>query len=109
DQTILAGLGNIAASEIMWRTKLGPRVKCGALSEADCAELAEAIEAFVRHVIEVEQADEIIYLEEGGAQNPFDVYGREGEPCPRCETPIERAKVGGRSSYFCPRCQSGLS
>lgn len=108
DQEVIAGLGNIAAIEIMWRMELGPRVKCGALSEADCERLADEIKRFLLGVIEVEQADEVVYLEESRADNPFDVYGKEGEPCPRCGTAIGRVKVGGRSTYFCPTCQ-GLS
>jgi formamidopyrimidine-DNA glycosylase len=105
DQSIVAGLGNIAAIEIMWRMKLAPRLKCGELSEADCHTLAETIVEFVEQVIEREQADEVIYMEESREHNPFDIYLREGEPCPRCGTLIERMKVGGRSSYFCPVCQ----
>ena len=105
DQEIIAGLGNIAAIEIMWRMGLGPRVKCGELSEDDCEQLAETIRTFLRQVIDVEQADEVVYLEESRADNPFDVYGREGETCRRCEASIRRMKVGGRSSYFCPECQ----
>jgi formamidopyrimidine-DNA glycosylase len=105
DQEVIAGLGNIAAIEIMWRMELAPRIKCGELSEADCERLAEAIREFLLGVIEAEQADEVIYLEESRRDNPFDVYGREGEACPRCGTEIERIKVGGRSSYFCPECQ----
>ena len=106
DQEVVAGLGNIAASEIMWRMKLAPRIKCGELGDADCERLAETIAEFVGDIIEVEQGDEVVYLEESQQNNPFDVYLREDEPCPRCQTPIERVKVGGRSSYFCPECQA---
>jgi formamidopyrimidine-DNA glycosylase len=105
DQEVIAGLGNIAAIEIMWRMELGPRIKCGALSETDFDRLADEIKRFLLGVIEAEQADEIVYLEESRDDNPFDVYRREGEPCPRCGTGIERVKVGGRSTYYCPGCQ----
>jgi formamidopyrimidine-DNA glycosylase len=105
DQEVIAGLGNIAAIEIMWRMQLGPRAKCGDLTDEQYDELAETIVEFLEHVIAVEQADEVVYLEESRADNPFDVYGREGEACPRCGTEIERTKVGGRSSYYCPSCQ----
>lgn len=105
DQEVIAGLGNIAAIEIMWRMGLAPRTKCGALSDAQYDELAETIVEFLEYVIAVEQGDEVVYLEESRADNPFDVYGREGEDCPRCGTKIERVKVGGRSSYYCPICQ----
>ncbi len=106
DQEIVSGLGNIAAIEVMWRQKIAPRAKCGDLSEAECRKLAETIVDFLEEIIEREQSDEVVYVEEDGSQNPFDVYGREGEPCPRCGTSIERKKIGGRSSYYCPNCQA---
>lgn len=105
DQEVIAGLGNIATCEIMWRMKLAPRVSCGELSDEDCDRLAQTIREFIEHVIEVEDSDEIVYLEESQENNPFDVYLREGEPCPRCDTEIERVKVSGRSTYYCPNCQ----
>lgn len=105
DQEVIAGLGNIAAIEIMWRMGIGPRAKCGTLSDEQYDELAETIVEFLEYVIAAEQSDEVVYLEESRADNPFDVYGREGEECPRCGTEIERVKVGGRSSYYCPGCQ----
>ena len=48
---------------------------------------------------------EVTYMSDGDTTNPFDVYGREGEPCPRCQTPIARIVQGGRSTFFCPECQ----
>ncbi|MFP4597115.1 MAG: Fpg/Nei family DNA glycosylase [Persicimonas sp.] len=105
DQEVLAGLGNIAAIEIMWRMKLPPRIKGGALSDAQCDQLARTIVEFVETVIEREQSDEVVYMEESRDDNPFDIYLREGEPCPRCGTEIERVKVSGRSTYYCPNCQ----
>ena len=42
---------------------------------------------------------------EGGMQHEFKVYGRAGEPCDRCGTPIERIVVGGRGTWYCPHCQ----
>ena len=56
-------------------------------------------------LVEDQMADEIVYLNEGKAKNPFDVYAREDEPCPRCKTSIERMTFGGRSTYYCPTCQ----
>ena len=54
-----------------------------------------------------EVADEIEYVEEAGAENPFVIYGRAGHPCPRCTTRLEKIDLGGRTSVFCPRCQPG--
>jgi formamidopyrimidine-DNA glycosylase len=52
------------------------------------------------------QTDEVIeYVEEPGAENPFSIYGREGEPCPRCRRPLTKIVLAGRGTVFCPRCQ----
>ena len=56
-------------------------------------------------LVEDQMADEIVYLNEGKAENPFDVYAREDEPCSRCEAEIERMTFNGRSTYYCPSCQ----
>ena len=107
DQDTIAGLGNIAVSEILWRMKLPPRAKGGDLDDDQFDQLAETIVDFLDHVIAVETSDEVTYLAEDAQANPFDVYRHDGEPCPRCGTAIEVTRVSGRSSYFCPECQSG--
>lgn len=106
DQAIIAGVGNIAISEIFWRVKIPPKAKVSDLSEAQISALATEMPRYFDEVIEASMADEIVYLEEKDGDNIFDVYGRQGEPCPRCGTPIERIVLGGRSSYFCPACQA---
>lgn len=106
DQSVVAGVGNIAITELFWRSKIAPRAKMGELSEAQVAALVEDMPRYFDEVIAVSQADEIVYLEEGNAENTFDVYGREGEPCPRCAATIVREVIGGRSSFYCPSCQA---
>lgn len=106
DQKVIAGVGNIAVSELLWRLKLAPKVKVRDLADGDFKDLADELPTFFDDVIDAQMADEVVYMTSGkDVENPFDVYGREGEPCPRCDTQIERAKVSGRSSYFCPSCQ----
>jgi formamidopyrimidine-DNA glycosylase len=110
DQRVIAGIGNIAISELFWRLRIPPRVKAGALSGDTIDRLAVELPKFFDQLIERQMADEVIYMTSGkAAHNPFDVYGREGEACARCDTEIERTKVGGRSSYFCPACQANHS
>lgn len=105
DQSIIAGVGNIAISELFWRCELPPLIKCHELTAAQRDALVTEMPAYFDWLVEDQMADEIIYLGEGKATNPFSAYGREEEPCPRCQTPIARATFGGRSTYYCPACQ----
>lgn len=105
DQSVIAGVGNIAISEVFWRLKLAPDIKAKSLSQDQIDALAEELPRYFDELMEDQMDDEVIYLGEGKAENPFAVYGREEEPCQRCDTPIERVVIGGRSSYYCPTCQ----
>lgn len=106
DQKVIAGVGNIAVSEVFWRIGLAPDIRVDELNDEQLAALVADLPVYFDAVIEASRADEIVYLEEGGAaENIFAVYGRKGEPCPRCETPIEREVIASRSSFFCPACQ----
>ena len=68
--------------------------------------LAKAVLASVRETIEREAGPEITYVEEPGAENPFLVYARAGEACPRCRrAKLERLVQAGRATFLCPRCQ----
>lgn len=106
DQSVVAGLGNIAASELMWRLGIPPRGKCGDLTGQDLEALAETVPRYIESVIAEEAGEEITYVEEDLEANPFQVYRREGEACPSCGTAIEKQDVGGRGTYYCPACQS---
>lgn len=108
DQSVIAGVGNIAVSEVFWRLGLAPGVLAEDLTAAQWDRLAEALAGFFEEVIESDAADEIEYVNQGGP-NTFDVYGRLAEPCPKCGTAIQRMKVSGRSSYYCPACQKTKS
>ena len=52
-----------------------------------------------------QKGEEIAYVEEPGTENPFKIYAREEEPCPRCGTPIRLLRQAGRRTDFCPHCQ----
>jgi formamidopyrimidine-DNA glycosylase len=105
DQTRLAGLGNIHAAEALWRARIHPARPTRSLRPAEWNRLATAVRATLRYALSVEDAEEIVYVEEPGGPNPFRVYDRAGERCRRCRTRIRTMRQGGRVTYFCPHCQ----
>jgi len=97
DQRLVAGLGNIYAAESLWRAKISPFAGCDSLTSDEVAALRRAIaEVIVRATGSRYTDDDTVHL---------DVYDREGLPCRRCRTSIERATQAGRSTYYCPTCQ----
>jgi DNA-formamidopyrimidine glycosylase len=109
DQRVVAGLGNIYADEALWRARLNPLRPANGLEPEEVSRLHRAIRAALRMGIERQGSTLRDYAtpdgSAGGMQEEFRVYGREGEPCPRCRTPIAKTRVGGRGTWFCPRCQ----
>jgi len=115
DQTLLAGVGNIQASESLFRAGIDPRRPARSLSAAEVKRLATAIRKSIDFTLKTFAdvgADgggaDIGYVEEGNAPNTFLVYGREGERCPGKESKgaIVRIVQAGRATFYCPRCQS---
>jgi formamidopyrimidine-DNA glycosylase len=107
DQRLLPGVGNIQASEALFRARIDPRRPARDLAPRDVKRLGEAVLASVREAIAREEGPEPSYVEEAGAPNPFAVYAREGERCPRCRrAEIRRVVQAARSTFFCPRCQA---
>jgi formamidopyrimidine-DNA glycosylase len=106
DQRIVAGLGNIYADESLWRARVHPLRRAGELDEEELRALVRGIRAAVRRGIERQGANlgDGAYPS-GAMQDEFRVYGRTGEPCPRCRTPIEKTRVAGRGTHYCPGCQ----
>jgi formamidopyrimidine-DNA glycosylase len=109
DQGTVAGVGNIYADEALWRARLHPLRPAGDLDAAEGARLHRGIRRALELGIARQGATLSDYRTPTGAsgsmQEEFRVYGREGEPCFRCGTPIEKIRVGGRGTWFCPRCQ----
>jgi formamidopyrimidine-DNA glycosylase len=106
DQALLPGVGNIHASEACFRARIDPRRPARALSRSEARALGRAVLASFRMTLEAEDGPEITYVEEPGAENPFLVYAREGERCPRCgRAAIRRIVQAQRSTFFCPACQ----
>lgn len=105
DQARVAGLGNIAGSEICFRARLAPDRPVQALEAAEWARVAEAVPAYVNFTLAAMESGPVRYVNEGG-DNPFLVYDRAGQPCPRCGRPILRTVQRGRSTYACAACQA---
>jgi formamidopyrimidine-DNA glycosylase len=109
DQRFFAGVGNIYADEALWWAKIHPLRPAGELAPKELRELVRGVRKALRHGIARQGATLRDYRRPDGAsgsmQHEFRVYGRGGEPCPRCGTPIEKTRAGGRSTWYCPRCQ----
>ena len=106
DQAVIAGVGNIAISELFWRTGLHPQVRAHQLDAAQWQALVEQMPVYFDWLIQMQESQQLGYLHEGShVENPFSVYARRGQPCVRCQSLIEQEKVGGRSTYYCPTCQ----
>jgi formamidopyrimidine-DNA glycosylase len=109
DQRAAAGLGNIYADEALWRAKIHPLRPAGTLTTREVGRLHRAIRAALRVGIARQGTTLSTYRtpngDSGSMQDELRVYGREGEPCPRCGTAITKTRAGGRGTWFCPRCQ----
>jgi formamidopyrimidine-DNA glycosylase len=110
DQRRIAGVGNIYADEALWRARIHPRRPGGELRPDEVTRLHRAIRSALRRGVELQGSTLRDYASPDGSagrmQREFHVYGRIGEPCDRCGTPIERIVVAGRGTWLCPRCQA---
>ena len=121
DQALVAGIGNIYASEALFRAQVAPTLAARDLTAAQVARLWRAIRAVLREAISLGATVPLNYAGTGrrdglfyygrapGAADYYEerlrVYDRVGLPCSRCRTPIQRLVQAGRSTYYCPRCQ----
>jgi formamidopyrimidine-DNA glycosylase len=109
NQRIIAGIGNIYADEILFASGLDPRADVSRLGRRRLESLWLAVPRVLGEAIVFKGTTVRDFRDgeglEGLFQNRLKVYGREGEPCPRCGTLIRRVRVSGRSTHFCPRCQ----
>ncbi|HEX2044912.1 MAG TPA: bifunctional DNA-formamidopyrimidine glycosylase/DNA-(apurinic or apyrimidinic site) lyase [Gaiellaceae bacterium] len=109
DQRAAAGVGNIYADEALWYARIHPLTPAGDLDPQAVAALRKGI----RKALELGIARQGATLRDyrgadgrrGRMQREFRVYGRAGEPCPRCGTPVEKIRAGGRGTWYCPSCQ----
>jgi formamidopyrimidine-DNA glycosylase len=110
DQQLISGIGNIYADEALWVARMHYAWPTEALSRVRATELITAATEVMRNALSQGGTSfDALYVNVNGSSGYFDrslaVYGREGQPCPRCGTPIRREAFMNRSSYRCPRCQ----
>jgi formamidopyrimidine-DNA glycosylase len=109
DQTHIAGIGNIYASEALFRSGIHPRRPARSLGLSETEAFLEAMRAVLNEAIRARGTTLRDFRtasgDPGGFEPSLQAYGREGSPCPRCNTPIERIVFGNRSAFFCPHCQ----
>jgi len=109
DQRTLAGMGNIYVDEALWRARIHPLRPAESIDRNELRRLHRAIRAALEAGLARQGSTLRDYRlpdgEQGGMQHEFRVYGRDGEPCDRCATPIAKTRAGGRGTWFCPTCQ----
>lgn len=109
DQAVVVGVGNIYASESLYRAGIAPRRPAGRISRQRLAALVTAIRTVLQEAINAGGSTISDFRQAGGSsgyfQHQFAVYERAGEACHRCQTAIKQAVIGQRSSYWCPQCQ----
>jgi formamidopyrimidine-DNA glycosylase len=110
DQTLVSGIGNIYADEALWIAKVHWARPTENMPRPLVRTLLDGVQQVLRAAVEAGGTSfDALYVNVNGQSGYFDrslhVYGREGEPCDRCGTPIRRSKFMGRSSYWCPKDQ----
>ena len=109
DQSMIAGIGNIYADEILFAAKIRPDKPCNTLTAENLECLAAAIPERIRFFIDKNTMTFTEYISSRGREyrdTPYlQVYGRAGKLCPVCGERLQRTVLLGRSSYFCPQCQ----
>ncbi len=109
NQKLLRGVGNIYADESLFRAGIRPRRRASAIRREQLANLLAAIKEVLKEAIALGGSSISDYVDAQGEAGFFQlqhrVYGREGEPCLSCKTPVKRVVIAGRSSHYCPRCQ----
>ncbi len=110
DQSVIAGVGNIYASEALWRAKLRPTLRTQRLTAPSAVRLAAAIREVIERALDNGGTTLSDFVDaDGTAGEHADylwVYDRAGQPCTRCRTAIKRSVLQGRATYFCPTCQT---
>ena len=109
DQGVLRGVGNIYADESLWKAKIHPAKIAGKLNRKELETLRKGLKEILEKAIVMRGSSISDFVDAagvpGGYQQHHKAYGREGEACFRCKTPIRRGIVAGRSSFYCPKCQ----
>ncbi|HEX7288247.1 MAG TPA: bifunctional DNA-formamidopyrimidine glycosylase/DNA-(apurinic or apyrimidinic site) lyase [Candidatus Angelobacter sp.] len=109
NQKLLAGVGNIYADESLFRAGIRPRRRAHTLTRDELNKLHAGVQQVLKEAIAAGGSSVSDYVDAGGEEGFFQLqhraYGREGEPCLVCQTPIKKIVVAGRGTHYCPRCQ----
>jgi formamidopyrimidine-DNA glycosylase len=109
NQKLLRGVGNIYADESLFRAGIRPKRRASTITRSEFAKLHAAVKEVLKEAIVAGGSSISDYVDADGEAGFFQlqhrVYGREGEPCLVCKTPIKRVVIAGRSSHYCPHCQ----
>jgi formamidopyrimidine-DNA glycosylase len=109
NQKLLRGVGNIYADESLFRAGIRPRRRASSISQEHLRKLFLSVKEVLQEAIALGGSSISDYVDADGEEGFFQlqhrVYGREGEPCLVCKTPIKRVVIAGRSSHYCPKCQ----
>ena len=109
NQKLLSGVGNIYADESLFRAGIRPRRRAATVTREQLAKLHTSVKQVLKEAIALGGSSISDYVDANGDEGFFQlqhrVYGREGEPCLVCKTPIKRVVIAGRSSHYCPKCQ----
>jgi formamidopyrimidine-DNA glycosylase len=109
NQKLLRGVGNIYADESLFRAGIRPRRRASTIARDQLAKLLLSVKEVLREAIALGGSSISDYVDADGEEGFFQlrhrVYGREGEPCLACKTPVKRIVIAGRSSHYCATCQ----
>ena len=109
NQRFLRGMGNIYTDEALFEARIHPLAMASSLSKARATRLHRAMVDILAEAIRLKGSSISDYVDAAGQRGSFQtqhqVYGREGEPCPTCGSPIRRIVVGQRGTHYCPKCQ----
>ena len=109
DQSIINGLGNIYADEVLFKSNINPLREASSVNLAECEKIKEAASAIITKATEMGGTTIRSYTSSlgvyGSYQSELKVHTKQGAPCQVCGSIIEKTRVGGRGTYFCPKCQ----
>ncbi|MFH1227972.1 MAG: bifunctional DNA-formamidopyrimidine glycosylase/DNA-(apurinic or apyrimidinic site) lyase [Planctomycetota bacterium] len=109
DQTVIAGIGNLYADEILFYSGVHPLRRAGLLKPAELKKMYQGMQKILKKAIKERGSSIELYVDAQGRPGNYvkyiKAYDREGKPCLKCRSKITRIKIGSRSAYFCPRCQ----
>src|SRR5207248_964079 len=110
NQKLLRGVGNIYADEALFRAGIRSRRRAASLTRYELKRLHSSLKRVLKEAIRLGGSSISDYVDSSGEEGFFQlkhrVYGREGDPCLVCKTPIKRIVIAGRSSHYCPHCQT---